>query len=159
MAGFKGWSSLGKEQILRTLSELSVSVGDLTFSLPMTGHSFLTDDHMVERTTFGEDVTPDWGPDNLGLVFASQRSGDRRWQVYLGWADAKSEAVPLVEGRTPAWSPDGVHIAYQGADEQGNNPGLYLISVAGGPGTRLTDGESERAPAWSPACARWACAW
>ena len=103
-------------------------------------------------TTFGEDVTPDWGPDNLGLVFASQRSGDRRWQVYLGWADAKGEAVPLVEGRTPAWSPDGVHIAYQGADEQGNNPGLYLISVAGGPATRLTDGESDRAPAWSPAC-------
>ncbi len=103
-------------------------------------------------TTFGEDVTPDWRSDNLGLVFASQRSGDRRWQVYLGWADAKSEPVPLAEGRTPAWSPDGVHIAYQGADEQGNNPGLYLISVAGGPATRLTDGESDRAPAWSPAC-------
>jgi hypothetical protein len=55
-AGFDGWASLRKEQILRTLSELSCSVGDMTFTLPMTGHSFLTDDHMVEQTTFGDTV-------------------------------------------------------------------------------------------------------
>ena len=51
-----GWASLTKEQILRTLSELSCSVGDLTFTLPMTGHAFLTEDHMVEQTTFGDTV-------------------------------------------------------------------------------------------------------
>jgi TolB protein len=56
----------------------------------------------------------------------------------------------LVDGRTPAWSPDGTQVAYQGTDPQGNNPGLYLVDAGGGPSTRLTDHESDRAPAWSP---------
>jgi TolB protein len=105
-------------------------------------------------TTFREDITPDWAPDNQRFVFPSQRSGDRRWQIYIGWADGKGEPVPLIEGRTPAWSPDGTLIAYQGTDAQGNNPGLYLISSEGGPIARLTQDESDRAPAWSPNCPR-----
>jgi tetratricopeptide (TPR) repeat protein len=111
-------------------------------------------DEDIRATTFREDVTPDWAPDNLRFVFPSQRSGDRRWQVYIGWADGKGDPVPLTDGRTPAWSPDGTLIAYQGTDAQGNNPGLYLISAQGGPATRLTQGESDRAPAWSPKCTR-----
>jgi TolB protein len=107
----------------------------------------------VRATTFREDVTPDWSPDNQRFVFPSQRSGDRRWQILIGWADGKGEPVILTEGRTPAWSPDGSLIVFQGADEQGNNPGLYLISAEGGPVTRLTEDEGDRAPAWSPACA------
>ena len=106
----------------------------------------------VRITTFREDVTPDWSPDNLRFVFPSQRSGDRRWQIYVGWADAKGDPVALVDGRTPAWSQDGTLIAYQGTDAEGNNPGLYLISADGGPVTRLTENESDRAPAWSPNC-------
>jgi TolB protein len=111
-------------------------------------------DKDVRATTFREDVTPDWAPDNLRFVFPSQRSGDRRWQVYIGWADGKGDPVPLTDGRTPAWSPDGTLIAFQGTDAQGNNPGLYLISAQGGPATRLTQDESDRAPAWSPGCAK-----
>jgi TolB protein len=111
-------------------------------------------DKDIRATTFREDVTPDWAPDNLRFVFPSQRSGDRRWQVYIGWADGKGDPVPLTDGRTPAWSPDGMLIAYQGTDVQGNNPGLYLISAQGGPATRLTQSESDRAPAWSPGCAK-----
>jgi len=106
----------------------------------------------IRVTTFREDVTPDWAPDNLRLVFPSQRSGNRRWQIYIDWADGKGQAVTLTEGRSPAWSPDGATIAYQGSDPQGNNPGLYLVSAQGGPAARLTSGESDRAPAWSPAC-------
>lgn len=107
----------------------------------------------IRVSTFREDATPDWAPDNLRFVFPSQRSGNRRWQIYIGWADGKGEPVPLVEGRTPSWSPDGRLIAYQGTDAQGNNPGLYLISAEGGPITRLTQDDSDRAPAWSPGCA------
>jgi len=108
----------------------------------------------VRVTTFREDVTPDWAPDNLRFVFPSQRAGDRRWQIHIAWADAKGDPIVLVDGRTPAWSPDGSLIAYQGTDAEGNNPGLYLISAEGGPATRLTQDESDRAPAWSPGCAR-----
>ena len=111
-------------------------------------------DKDVRVTTFREDVTPGWAPDNQRFVFPSQRSGDRRWQIFVAWADAKGEPVALVEGRTPAWSPAGELIAFQGSDPQGNNPGLYLIGAEGGPSTRLTQGESDRAPAWSPDCAK-----
>jgi tetratricopeptide (TPR) repeat protein len=55
----------------------------------------------IRITTYREDATPDWAPDNLRLVFPSQRSGDRRWQIYLGWADGKGESVSLIDGRTP----------------------------------------------------------
>ena len=118
----------------------------------------LTTNQDTRVTTYGEDITPDWAPDDARLVFPSQRSGDRRWFIFIGWADGKGEAVSLIEGRTPAWSPDGAYIAFQGTDSQGNNPGLYLISAGGGAASRLTEGESDRAPAWSPACAG-ATAW
>lgn len=123
-------------------SELSDSIGihvtDLT-----TGED-------TRATNFVEDVTPDWAPDSTKFVFPSRRSGDRRWVVYIGWADGRGEAATLVDGRTPAWSPDGAQVAYQGTDPQGNNPGLYLVSAGGGPSTRLTDHETDRAPSWSP---------
>jgi TolB protein len=108
----------------------------------------------VRVTTFREDVTPDWAPDNLRFVFPSQRSGNRRWQIHIGWVDAKGDPIVLVDGRTPSWSPSGDVIAYQGTDAEGNNPGLYLISPEGGPVARLTQDESDRTPAWSPDCAR-----
>ncbi len=108
----------------------------------------------VRVTTYREDVTPDWAADNLRLVFPSQRSGDRRWQIHIAWADGKGESVILVDGRTPAWSPGGDLIAYQGTDPQGNNPGLYLISATGGPSARFTQDQSDQAGAWSPGCAR-----
>jgi TolB protein len=133
-------------QLLAYHAELDESEGLHVFNVAT--------DEDIRATTFREDVTPDWAPDNLRFVFPSQRSGDRRWQVYIGWADGKGDPVSLTDGRTPAWSPDGTLIAYQGTDVQGNNPGLYLISDQGGPATRLTEGESDRAPAWSPKCAR-----
>ncbi len=114
----------------------------------------ITSGEDIRVTTFREDVTPDWAPDNQRFVFPSQRSGDRRWQIFIGWADGKGDPIALVEGRTPAWSPEGTLIAYQGTDAEGNNPGLYLISSEGGPVARLTQDESDRAPAWSPNCAR-----
>ena len=113
----------------------------------------LTTGEDLRVTTFGEDVLPSWAPDNTKLVFPSVRSGDRRWQVYIDWATTDDgDSVPLLEGRTPAWSPDGTKIAFQGTDEEGNNPGIYLVGADGGPVTRVTEGESDRYPAWSPGC-------
>jgi tetratricopeptide (TPR) repeat protein len=132
-------------QLLAYHAELAESEGLHVFNVA-TGED-------IRVTTFREDATPDWAPDNSRFVFPSQRSGDRRWQIYIGWADGKGDPVPLIEGRTPSWSPDGAIIAYQGTDAQGNNPGLYLVSAEGGPSVRLTQDETDRAPDWSPDCA------
>jgi len=129
-------------RLLAYHSELGDSIGIHVTDL-VTGED-------TRATGFVEDVTPDWAPDSARFVFPSRRSGDRRWVVYIGWADGRGEAVTLVDGRTPAWSPDGSQVAYQGTDPQGNNPGLYLVSAGGGPSTRLTDHETDRAPTWSP---------
>lgn len=110
----------------------------------------LTTGEDIRSTIFREDVIPQWGGDNLRLVFASQRAGDRRWQVFLGFADGKGDPVTLFDGRTPAWSPDGRWIAYQGTDPEGNNPGIYLIPFEGGPARRLSTHESDRLPRFSP---------
>jgi len=123
-------------------SERGDSIGIHVFDLS-TGQD-------TRATSYGEDIAPDWAPDSTRFVFPSQRSGDRKWVVYIGWADGRGEAVALVDGRTPAWSPDGSRIIYQGSDPQGNNPGLYLIPAGGGPTGRITDHESDRSPAWSP---------
>ena len=131
-------------QLLAYHAEIDESEGIHVFNLA-TGED-------VRVTKFAEDVTPGWGPDNLKLVFPSQREGDRQWRLYVGWADGQSESDLLMDGRTPALSPDGTLLAYQGTDQQGNNPGIYLSDPGGGNPTRLTDHESDRAPAWTSTC-------
>jgi tetratricopeptide (TPR) repeat protein len=127
----------------------------------LTYHSELADSeglHVLDlasgedarSTIYREDVLPQWGADNMQMVFASRRAGDRRWQIFLGFADGKGEPVTLFAGRTPAWSADGAWLAYQGTDTEGNNPGIYLRPVTGGPEQRLTSHASDRAPRFSP---------
>ena len=113
-------------------------------------HSFnLSTGADVRVTKFAEDVLPRWGSDSLEFVFASQRSGDRRWRIYTTFADGKSDAQERGEGRTPALSPIENAIIYQGTDPQGNEPGLYQIPLGGGTAVRLTTGGSDRSPAVS----------
>lgn len=104
----------------------------------------------VRVTKFAEDVLPRWGNDTLEFVFASQRSGDRRWRMYTTFADGKSDAQARGEGRTPAFTPDNNAIIYQGTDPQGNEPGLYRMPIGGGAAVRLTTDGSDRSPAVSP---------
>ncbi len=111
----------------------------------------LTNGEDVAATKFAEDVLPRWGASDASFVFASQRSGDRRWQIFTGFADGKGEAVIVRDGRTPTLSARNNSIAYQGADPQGNNPGLYLISAENnGEPLQLTTDSSDRTPAVSP---------
>jgi len=128
--------------VLVYVSLLPDSAGLHAFSL-VTGED-------LRLTTYAEDVLPRWGGGAQEFVFASQRSGDRRWQVFIGFADGKGEAVPVSDGRTAALSAQNDFIVYQGTDPQGNNPGLYSIPRAGGEPLRLTDHESDRSPALSP---------
>ncbi|MEW5960757.1 MAG: hypothetical protein AB1801_23780 [Chloroflexota bacterium] len=101
-------------------------------------------------TVVRQDVLPRWGGDSSRYLFVAQEPATGRWQIQLGFADGKSNPIILRDGRTPDWSPDGRLIAYQGADPQGNNPGIYLVPFDGGDETRLTNHESDRTPVFSP---------
>ncbi len=103
----------------------------------------------VRVTQFAEDALPRWGKSANEFVFASQRSGDRRWRIYSTFADGKSDAQERGDGRTPALSPTDETIVYQGTDPQGNQPGLYQIPLGGSTPTRLTTDDSDRSPAVS----------
>lgn len=114
-------------------------------------HAFnLTTGEDTRITTFAEDVLPHWGDNNKEFIFVSQRSGDRRWQIFTGFSDGKGDAVVITEGRTPDLSPNGKIIAYQGTDPKGNNPGIYTLPANGGKAIQLTTNESDRSPAISP---------
>lgn len=107
-------------------------------------------DNRIRVTQFAEDGFPSWSPDGKKIVFASQREGDRRWRVYVTWADGKSQATNICFGKYPAWAPSGNTIAYQGCDPTGNNCGLYLRDLESGAMKRLTQDLQDTAPTWSP---------
>jgi serine/threonine-protein kinase len=95
-------------------------------------------------------ILPRWGGDNDRFLFVAREPGTNRWQVQLGFVDGKSDPLIIRDGRTPDWSPNNSLIAYQGADAEGNNPGIYIVPFGGGEATRLTNHESDRVPAFSP---------
>lgn len=105
----------------------------------------------TRATTFAEDILPSWRQGQFDFVFASQRDGDRRWRVFIGFADGKGDAVFLLDGRTSASSTLTDLIAYAGTDPSGNQPGIYLTSQSGGENRRITTHQSDRNPDISPA--------
>ena len=98
-------------------------------------------------TIFRQDMLPRWGDDNQ-FVFAAQEPATNRWQIHLGFADGRSEALTLRDGRTPDWSATGL-VAFQGTDAEGNNPGIYIVPFNGGETRRVTNHESDRSPDFS----------
>ena len=81
-----------------------------------------------------------WSPGEAptSQVFTIPSTGGAPELLYDGWA---------VWGLD--WSPDGTQIVY--SSNEGGTQDLWLMSSAGGTGTRLTDGSgTERLPAWAP---------
>lgn len=126
--------------ILLYRSERSDSIGIHALNLT-TGED-------VRATVVRQHILPRWAGDNLQFVFPAQEPGTNRWQVFVGFADGKSDPIILLDGRTP--DSDGKIIVYQGTDPEGNQPGIYSRPFGGGEATRLTSHESDRMPVLSP---------
>jgi serine/threonine-protein kinase len=114
--------------------------------------------HIFDLTT-GEDrritilkrhILPRWGGDSKQFLFVAKEPQTGRWQVHQGFADGRSDPIIVRDGRTVDLSSDNSLIAYQGTAPDGNDPGIYLVPFGGGEATRLTNHESDRAPAFSP---------
>jgi TolB protein len=114
-------------------------------------HRFdLTTGQDTRLTLHGWHYLPRFGGDNNLFLLAAQEPATQRWLIYQGFADGKSEPGAIRDGRTPALSPNGDKIAYQGVNPEGNDPGIYVIPFGGGEPVRLTHHESDRAPDFAP---------
>ena len=101
-------------------------------------------------TRFAEDNRPSWSPDGNRFAFGSNREGDRRWRIYVAWADVDGEANNINFGENPAWHPNADTIVFRGCDETGNRCGLWTMTGAGSGRSSLTSVPEDTMPAWSP---------
>ncbi|MBK8049781.1 MAG: serine/threonine-protein kinase [Anaerolineales bacterium] len=91
------------------------------------------------------DAPPSWDPAGKRLVFESTWSGSRRLYV------AESAKIDdLGPGRDPAWHPFEDKIVFNGTNDVGGEPGLWLMDSAGGDRERLTGNGDDRRPTWAP---------
>jgi pentatricopeptide repeat protein len=107
-------------------------------------------DLRLRFTEFAEDAYPSWNAQGNLIAFSSNREGDRRWRIYVLWADVNNEAQGMGFGQAPAWHPTQDRLAYQGCDETGNQCGLWSMAGSGGDRRSLTNNAADTRPDWSP---------
>jgi tetratricopeptide (TPR) repeat protein len=104
-----------------------------------------------ELTAHVEDSTPTWSADANQIVFGSDKEGDRKWRIFvISPGEVRGEGQMWTFGLMPAWSPDGLEIAYRGCDVRGDNCGLWTMEPGGSSQVRLTTDPSDTSPSWKP---------
>jgi TolB protein len=101
-------------------------------------------------SNYAEDALPSWNSQGNRIVFASNREGDRRWRIYLLWAEENGGTDTLGFGESPNWHPSSEQIVYRGCDESGNRCGLWTISSSGANSAQLTATPADERPQWAP---------
>jgi Tol biopolymer transport system component len=100
---------------------------------------------------------PHVSPDGTAIAFAGQPNVGQHYDqkkntIWILNANRRLRELDQGQGRSPAWSPDGRHIAFE--SDRGNEAGLYAIYVietSGGIPVRLTPFEVDaHHPTWSP---------
>ena len=99
---------------------------------------------------FIEDGLASWNSAGNRIVFGSNREGDRRWRVYVTWADDNNNASFLAFGQDPDWHPTSDMVIYKGCDEAGASCGLWQINANGGSNASITTVPSDSRPVWAP---------
>lgn len=117
----------------------------------MTGRALRIDDLYSIAIPEQPALSPDGGRIVYSLSTTDRDADGMRRHLWLAFTDGQ-DAHPLTEGpddSAPAWSPDGTRVVFVRAGER--VPQLWLLAVASGRLTRLTDlpfGAGR--PTWSP---------
>ncbi len=101
-------------------------------------------------SNYAEDSLPRWNSAGSRIVFASNREGDRRWRIYVMWAEQNGGTDTLTFGESPDWHANADLIVFRGCDESGNRCGLWTISSNGANAAQLTAVPADDRPHWSP---------
>ena len=123
--------------------------------LGISAHDFGADAR-VRFTANLEDSTPRFSPNGDRIVFSSNRTGDRRWKLYIIPNSPRDDRTgfptlpELTLGKDADWHPSQDQIVFKGCDDTGNNCGLWTINADGSARAPLTDGFNDSLPRWSP---------
>ena len=97
----------------------------------------------------GYDAEPAISPDGRKVAFASFRQGTYCCGVYVMSESDGSGVVRLTSGRAPAWSRDGLKIAFTRDGSAGS--GIYVMNADGSGIVHLgTTTATDNQPTWSP---------
>jgi TolB protein len=116
-----------------------------------------TNGYNLQRLTFspGVDVSPAWNPKTGNeLAFVSDRSGSP--QIYIMSADGTNlrrmtTAAQGGDASAPAWSPNGLFMAFHWRVSETGTYDIYVMEIASGRIIQLThDAGRNEHPTWSP---------
>jgi eukaryotic-like serine/threonine-protein kinase len=96
------------------------------------------------------DAPPSWSANDRSLVYGYTEPADGRTRLFRVEVNASAAPVDLGPGRDPAWSPQQDRIVFNGVNEEGGEPGLWLMNGDGGNRQRLTDNGNDIRPVWTP---------
>lgn len=131
----------GQELLFRNLDPVRLGLGILD----------LTTGEVSELTTHAEDAAPSWSADTNQVAFASNKGGDRQWRIFaISPGEVRGEGEEWILGQMPAWSHDGIGLAYHGCDERGDACGVWTMQPGVFTPARLSSDASDTAPSWSP---------
>lgn len=113
----------------------------------------------VRAPSTGDDADPAWSPDGAFIAFTSLRdppAGSPIFRrLFLMNADGSNvqrlTATDSLAAFSPAWSPDGRQIAFEGRPPSAGQSDIYLVTVATGDVRKLTStADDDRHPTWAP---------